>query len=61
MQGSLRPIFGLTLTLGVLGGQQLVLVHPEDVCSVTWLLVVFILKKSYKIDVIITLNKQQCY
>jgi len=33
MQGSLRPIFGIALTLGILGGQQLVLLQLDSLLS----------------------------
>lgn len=49
MHGSLRPILGLTLTLGVLGGQQLVLVQPDedssDNSSLSKVWLVFIIKE----------------
>jgi hypothetical protein len=33
MQGSLRPIFGIALTLGILGGQQLVSLQLDSLLS----------------------------
>jgi hypothetical protein len=34
IQGSLRPVFGASRIIGVWGGQQLVLVHPDPLSLV---------------------------